>query len=155
MSGLAWAGGVCMAAAGCTLLHLFVGKTGAGKVFRLLTAAFFICAVLVPLSEVLHKVELPSLQSSSQTATDLQQTAKEQVCEMTEQVLLQEVNTALQAYDLCAQKIQIEMDTLSDGRISITDIVVYIPSGNTLHRNWVKEIVTQRLGTEVRVVYAD
>ncbi len=155
MNGLAWAGGVCMAAAGCTLLHLFVGKTGVGKVFRLLTAAFFICAVLVPLSEVLQKVELPSLQSSSQTAADLQQTAKEQLCEMTEQVLLQEVNTVLQSHDLSAQKIEIEMDTLSDGRISITDIVVYIPSGNTLHRNWVKEIVTQRLGTEVRVVYAD
>ncbi len=155
MNGLAWAGSVCMAAAGCTLLHLFAGKTGVGKVFRLLTAAFFICAVLLPLSDVLQKVELPGMQSSSETSADLQQTAKEQLCEMTERVLLQEVNTALQSHNLSAQKIKIEMDTLSDGRISITDIVVYIPSGNTLHRNWVKEIVAQRLGTEVRVVYAD
>ena len=43
---LGWAGAVCMAAAGCTLLHMLVGKRGIGKVFRLVTAAFFLCAVL-------------------------------------------------------------------------------------------------------------
>lgn len=155
MSGYTWLGGVCMAAAGCTLLHMLVGNKGAGKVFRLVSAAFFVCTVLMPLLQFAQDFSLPSFETQTAQSTDLQQTARAQFREMTEQVLLQEVNAVLKNHQLSAEKIEIEMDTLQDGRISITDIAVYIPSGNALHRNWVKEIVTERLGTQVRVIYAD
>lgn len=155
MSFIAWAGAVCMAAAGCTVLHMLVGKAGTGKVFRLLTAAFFLCAVLCPLLAAADDLELPAVTAEAADIDVLEQTALRQMCEATEGVLLEEVNEALKNHDLTAKKIEIQMDTSADGRISITDIIVYIPPGNALHRNWVREIAAERLGTEVRVEYAE
>lgn len=155
MNFTAWAGAVCMAAAGCTVLHMLVGKTGAGKVFRLLTAAFFLCAVLSPLLLLKDAVELPSATANTANTADLEETALQQMRAATENILLTKVNEALESHDLKAEKLEIRMDTSADGRISITDIILYIPSDNALHRTWVREIAANRLGMEVQVEYAE
>ncbi len=154
MNFAAWAGAVCMAAAGCTVLHILVGNKGVGKVFRLLTAAFFLCAVLSPLLSLKDTFKLPQLSAGSINEA-VEDTALQQMQRATESILLQKVNEALKNHDLLAKKLEIHMDTSADGRISITDIVLYIPPGNALHRNWVREIAKERLGMEVVVEYAE
>lgn len=154
MNFIAWAGTVCMAAAGCTALHMLVGNKGTGKVFRLLTSAFFLCAVLSPLLHLKDSIDLSALQTETTNTADLEEVALQQMQASTEKILLEEVNETLKNHDLNAEKLEIRMDTSADGRISITDIIVYIPPGNTLHRTWVREIAAEKLGMEVQVEYA-
>lgn len=157
MSGFAaWAGAVCMAAAGCTILHLLVGNKGVGKVFRMLTAAFFLCAVLCPLLEARGRLSLPETALSEQANTAaLEAVALRQLQSATESILLKTVNTALESHGLEAEKVEISMDISADGSISISDISVFVAPANDLRCTWVKQIAEQRLGMEVEVRYAE
>lgn len=149
----AWAGGICMAAAGCAALHMLIENTGIGKTLRLLTAAFFLCAVLLPLRNLKGNINLSQDITQTADVAAMEETALQQIKTMTEQILLEKVNEALQSHDISAKKIEINMDTSADESISITDIVLYIPSGNSLHRTRAAEIAEKRLGMEVRVEY--
>ncbi len=154
MSGfLGWAGTVCAAAAGCTLVHILVGSKGIGKVFRLLTAALLICVTLTPLQGLLEDFRLPQMSLDSDAENTMEQTAVRQLEMLTERILLEEVNTALAAYDLAAEKAEVSMDISEDGSISIKGVCLYIPAGNTLHRSWVAQIAGARLGMAVSVEY--
>lgn len=151
---LAWAGAACAVAAVCTLIHTLVGKTGTGKVFRLLTSAVVICVMLSPLVSVVQDFSLPQIQLSDEENV-LYDTAMTQMQAMAEALLLDEVNQALASYDLKAEKLELSMDISDDGNISITDIRLYIPEGNTLHRSWVAQIAETRLGRAVTVEFTD
>lgn len=153
---MAWAGTVCMAAAGCTALHMLIGKEGTGKIFRLLTAAFFLCAVFSPLLSAKDRL-LPLLPIQADTVdTDtLQMQSMRQIRQSTEEILLKTVNTALASHGLKAQKVEIRMDTSADGSISITNITLFLERADSLQRVWVKQIAEQRLGTEVEVTVAE
>lgn len=152
---LGWAGAVCMAAAGCTLLHMLVGKKGIGKVFRLITAAFFLCAVLSFLPTVRKTLaELPQIEAQTADTDTLRAAAVRQLQEGTEARLLDVVNTALASYDLKAEKVAVDMDTLADGSISINRISVFVLPANDLRCSTVKQVAERRLGMEVEVHYA-
>lgn len=147
-----WAGTVLIAASVCTALHILVGNTGVGRVFRMMTAVFFLCAVLYPwLSGNDISFSLPSFSAEEIDKKEWETVTAEQLKSATEQQLLHTVNGALERYDLQAEKVEIRMDTSDGQRISITDITLYIPAGNSLHLTWVKQIAEQRLGTEVTV----
>ena len=152
---LGWAGAVCMAAAGCTLLHMLVGKKCIGKVFRLITAAFFLCAVLSFLPTVRKTLaELPQIEAQTADTDTLRAAAVRQLQEGTEARLLDIVNTALTSYDLKAEKVAVDMDTLADGSISINRISVFVLPANDLRCSTVKQVAERRLGMEVEVHYA-
>lgn len=151
---MAWAGTVCMAAAGCAALQIPVGESGMGKPFRLVTAAFFLCAILLPLSSLRGIPSLPTQTETALSAEELEELAFRQMVDMTQEIVLAEVNGALANYDLKAERAEIRMDSSADGGISITEIVLYVSPQNSLHRTWVKQIAEQRLGTEVEVQYA-
>lgn len=152
---LGWAGAVCMAAAGCTLLHMLVGKKGIGKVFRLITAAFFLCAVLSFLPTVRKTLaELPQIEAQTADTDTLRAAAVRQLQEGTEARLLDIVNTALASYDLKAEKVAVDMDTLADGSISINRISVFVLPANDLRCSTIKQVAERRLGMEVEVHYA-
>ena len=155
MNVVAWAGTVCMAAAGCTALHMLVENKGVGKILRLLTSAFFICAVLSPLSMRSDGEGWSFSMNETAYETASEELALRQMKGITEELLLKEANAALQSYGISAKKLEIYMDTFADGRISITDIVLYIPSGNTLQKAQAQESVSERLGVEVQVKYAE
>ncbi len=152
---LGWAGAVCMAAAGCTLLHMLVGKKGIGKVFRLVTAAFFLCAVLSFLPTMRKTLaDLPQIETQTADTDALRAAAMRQLQESTETRLLAIVNTALESYDLKAEKVTVDMDTSEDGSISINSISVYVLPANDLRCSTVKQVAERRLGMEVEVHYA-
>lgn len=150
-----WAGSVCAVAAGCTLVHMLVGKAGMGKVFRLLSTALLICVALLPLKGVLEEFDIPTFSPEENVGSDMEETALRQLESLTESVILTEVNQALAAYQLSAEKAEVTMDISEDGSISITDVLLYIPNGNTLHRSWVAQIAGARLGMEVAVEYVN
>lgn len=150
---LGWAGAVCTAAAGCALVHIPVGKTGVGKVFRLVTAALLICVTLSPLKDLLADFELPSFSEGETAGNVVEETAIQQLERATETAILTEVNKALASHQLKAEKAEVSMDILEDGSISITDVLLYIPKGNALHRSWAAQIASTRLAMPVRVEF--
>lgn len=157
MNGLiGWAGAVCMAAAGITALHMLVGKEGTGRVFRLLTAAFFLLTVFSPI--LTGKGDISSLLEADfqpVTSSPLIDKNRDQLEQATEEILLQTVNTTFHNYDLNAQKVDVKMDNSEDGSISITSITVYLDKADSLQRVWAKQIAEQRLGTEVIIAMED
>ncbi len=157
MNGLVgWAGAVCMAAAGITALHMLVGKEGAGRVFRLLTAAFFLLAVFSPLLTLKGDfLSLPDTGFQTAAPSVLIDKNLDQLEQATEDILLQTVNTTFHNYDLNAQKVEVMMDNSEDGSISITSITVYLDKADSLQRVWAKQIAEQRLGTEVIIAMED
>ena len=95
-------------------------------------------------------------QGETQTAdTDaLRAAAMRQLQESTETRLLTIINTALESYDLKAEKVTVDMDTSEDGSISINSISVYVLPANDLRCSTVKQVAERRLGMEVEVHYA-
>ncbi len=156
MNGLiGWAGTVCMAAAGCTALHMLVGKTGTGRVFRLLTSAFFLCAVFSPLLSLRGDLQLPDISAGAPEINPLEMQSMEQIERITADILLQTVNTTFENYELKADRVEIRMDTSDDGSISISNITVFLQDADSLERVWAKQIAEQRLGTEVEIAIAE
>lgn len=149
---LEWAGTTCAVAAVCTLVHTLVGKTGMGKVFRLLTSGVIICVMLSPLASVVKNVALPQIEIADNENV-LYDTAVTQMKTMTETLLLSKVNEALASHNLKAEKLELSMDISENGNISITDIRLFIPEGNALHRVWVAQIAQTRLGQAVTVEF--
>jgi len=142
---------VCTVSAGCTLIHILVGNTGVGKVFRLLTAALLVCITVSPLASLVKGARLPAVSVETEEVSTLQDTALLQIKELTETRLLTEINEALASYELKAEKLEISMDISGEGNISITDVRLYIPAGNAVHRTWIAQIATRRLGMTVTV----
>ena len=149
---LEWAGATCAAAAVCTFVHTLVGKTGVGKVFRLLTSAMVICVMLSPLAKVTPAFALPQIETLDSENT-LQDTALNQMKTLAERLLLSKVNEALASHNLKAEKLELSMDISENGDISITDIHLFIPESNTVYRSWVAQIAENRLGQAVTVEF--
>ncbi len=152
---LEWVGTVCATVAMCSLIHMLTRKTGAGKVFRLVSSAVVVCVMLSPLTRLTKNFELPQITVASDIETALYDTAVLQMKTMTEELLLSEVNETLASYGLKAEKLAVSMDISADGNISITDIRLFIPEGNSLHRSWVSQIAEKRLGRAVTVEFTD
>ena len=87
----------------------------------------------------------------TRTATEMQDSV---LRESTETRLLTIINTALESYDLKAEKVTVDMDTSEDGSISINSISVYVLPANDLRCSTVKQVAERRLGMEVEVHYA-
>ncbi len=151
---LEWVGTVCATVAVCSLIHMLTRKTGTGKVFRLVSSAVMICVMLSPLTRLAkNNLHLPQITVEADTETALYDTAVLQMKSMTEALLLSEVNEALASYDLQAEKLEVSMDISANGDISITDIRLFIPESNSLHRSWVAQIAEKRLGRAVEVAF--
>ena len=149
---LEWVGATCAVAAVCTLVHTLVDKKGVGKVCRLLTSAVTVCVILSPFADMVKDFTLPQIETF-ESENALYDTAISQMQAMTETLLLAEINEALASHNLKAEKVELSMDISADGNISITDIRLYIPEGNALHRTWVAQIAKTRLGREVTVEF--
>ncbi len=152
---LEWVGTACAVAAMCAILHGLAQKTGAGKVYKLITVAVMICVLLRPIGRLTKDFTLPQVTVETEEENALYDTAVLQVKTLTEQLLLSEVNEALASYDLNAEKLEVSMDISEDGDISITDIRLFIPEGNSLHRTWVAQIAQKRLGRAVAVEFSN
>lgn len=119
---------------------------------RLLTAAFFLCVLLSPLANGIDRDVFSEPQADALDDVDvLERLSVSQMKQATEQILLEEVNEALKSYDITVEKLEIGMDISEEGRISITEINLYIPFDNTLNRLRVREMASKRLGMEVQV----
>ena len=125
-----WAAALCAVAIGCTLLQMLAPKGGMGKIFRMITAAFFLCCLVSPLLNLksLLKLDLESLPTEIQSEM-LENRLNEQVERQISAAVQRLTETTLEGYGLSAEKIVTEMDTSEDGSIYIKRIILYLEIG--------------------------
>ena len=151
-----WAAALCAAAIGCTVLQLLAPKGGMGKIFRMITAAFFLCCLVSPLLNLrsLLTLNLDSLPVDIQSEM-LENRVNEQIERQISETVQQLTESTLEGYDLSAEKIVTEMDTSEDGSIYIKRITLYLDKQNITQSLVIRQLLEQRLGLEVDVAAAD
>lgn len=147
-----WAAALCTAAVGCTALQMLAPKGGLGKLFKLITAAFFLLCLVSPLLSMknLTSLSLDSLPSEV-SGEVLQERVQAQFEQQVNAALLETANNALKNYDIQAAKMSVSMDTGEDGGIYITKITLYLDKQNASQAIAAKQVMEQRLGTEIKV----
>ena len=147
-----WAAALCTAAVGCTALQMLAPKGGLGKLFKLITAAFFLLCLVSPLLSMknLTSLSLDSLPSEV-SGEVLQERVQAQFEQQVNAALLETANNALKNYDIQAAKMSVLMDTGEDGGIYITKITLYLDKQNASQAIAAKQVMEQRLGTEIKV----
>ena len=147
-----WAAALCAVAIGCTLLQMLAPKGGMGKIFRMITAAFFLCCLVSPLLNLksLLKLDLESLPTEIQSEMP-ENRLNEQVERQISAAVQRLTETTLEGYGLSAEKIVTEMDTSEDGSIYIKRIILYLDKQNMAQSLTIRQLLEQRLGLEVDV----
>lgn len=151
-----WAAALCAVAIGCTVLQMLAPKGGMGKIFRMITAAFFLCCLVSPLMNLksLTKLNLDSLPAEIRSEL-LENRVNEQVERQISAAVEQMAASTLKGYNLSAEKIVTEMDTSEDGSIYIKRIILYLDKQNLAQSLTIRQLLEQRLGLEVDVAAAD
>ncbi|MCI8554467.1 MAG: hypothetical protein HFJ80_05925 [Clostridiales bacterium] len=147
-----WAVGLCAAAVVCTILQMLGPKEGMGRIFRILTVAFFICCLTSPLLKLksLGELSLPRIESSG-SSERLQDQVEAQLSRQIDLALKQVADDTLKNYGIAAAKITAQTDTSEDGGIYITRITLYLDKQNIQKAIAAKQVMEQRLGTDVYV----
>ena len=81
----------------------------------------------------------------------LQERVQAQFEQQVNAALLETANNALKNYDIQAAKMSVSMDTGEDGGIYITKITLYLDKQNASQAIAAKQVMEQRLGTEIKV----
>ena len=145
-----WAAALCTAAIGCTALHMLAPKGGLGKLFKLLTAAFFLCCMVSPLLE-LKNISALSLEVLPEeiSAQALQERVNAQFERQVTAALEHTARQTLEKYSIEPAKVDVNMDMDENGGIYITKIILYLDKQNAGGAIAAKQAMEQRLGVEV------
>ena len=150
-----WASSLCAAAIVCTALSMLAPKNGLGKLFKMITSAFFIICMLAPLSS------LPSLISTGfekgetnlSRSEELNETMRNQISAQAESAILAIIRNVFDSngVDINIQKVSVNMDTGTDDRIYISSVTLYIDEESASQTAIIKQIAQQALGVGVDV----
>ncbi len=148
-----WAIGLCLASLGGMILRHIAPEKGSGTVFRVMLSAFFICVFLTPFFSLLT---VPPDMFSDSFPTELQQplldeAINRQLSNAVEIAVIDIVETTLFARDISAEKIEVITDFAEDGSIYIQHISVTLSAKSRGHRSEAKQVLENRLETEVNV----
>lgn len=151
-----WAAALCAVAIGCTLLQMLAPKDGMGKIFRMITAAFFLCCLVTPLLNLksLTNLNLDSLPADIRSEM-LENRVNEQVERQIGAAVQKLAEATLSSHNLSAEKIVTETDTSEDGSIYIKRIILYLDKQNMTQSLAVRQLMEQRLGLEVDIEAAE
>ena len=151
-----WAAALCAVAIGCTLLQMLAPKDGMGKIFRMITAAFFLFCLVKPLLylKTLTSLNLDSLPADIRSEM-LENRVNEQVERQIGAAVQKLAEATLSSHNLSAEKIVTETDTSEDGSIYIKRIILYLDKQNMTQSLAVRQLMEQRLGLEVDIEAAE
>lgn len=114
-----WAAGLCTAGIGCSLLHSLCPAGAMRRVFGVLTAVFFFCCLLSPLTSVATLLSDVFAFSDDMTVSqELSDTVDEQVLQVLEATLLQD------AKDRVGETVQVKAVTIIRDMSRADDIYI-------------------------------
>lgn len=151
-----WAAALCVAAVGCTALQILAPKGGMGRIFRLITAAFFLCCMASPLLSANSLINLDIGDMPSEVSNDIiKERVKEQFEAQVNEALGRVAEQTLNNYDIKLSKIEVNMDTGEGGSIYINGVVLYLDKQYRSKAIQAKQIMEERLNVEVTVLISD
>ncbi len=150
-----WAGALCAVAIGCTVMQMLAPKDGMGRLFRILTAAFFLCCLTAPLLGLksIPNLSLDTLPEDIRSDL-LTEKVNEQLSRQVGAAVEGIAGQALKNYGLSAEKIETITDTSEDGSIYIKQIILYLDKQSLSQSAAVKQALEQRLGMTVDIAAA-
>lgn len=146
----AWSAAVCMAALGCSAVRLLAPKAGSGKLFSLITASFFLCALALPVLNIrsLPKPEVDLLPPDIVTGL-LEKRVTEQLTEQVEAAAVAYVEEALATRNISPKKVEVMTDTSDSGGIYMKQITIYVDKQSVPIAAVVREVLEKGLGTTI------
>ncbi|MBP3436064.1 MAG: hypothetical protein J6K62_07055 [Clostridia bacterium] len=148
----AWSAALCVAALGCSAVALLAPKNGTGKLFRLITATFFICCMLMPLLKVRSFVSLDIGDLPPAVKAELlEDTVTRQLQTQVEETVIALAEEGLAARGITAKKITVTMDTSADGGIYIQQVTITVDKQTVPIAKAVGEVLAEELKTTVTV----
>ncbi len=148
----AWSAAVCMAALGCSAIRLLAPKAGSGKLFSLITASFFLCALALPLLKItsLPELEIDLLPPDVVTGL-LEERVTEQLKVQVEAAAAAVVDEAMAVRNVTAKKVEVITDTSESGGIYMKQITIYVDKQSVPIAAVVREVLEKQLETTVVV----
>lgn len=146
----AWSAAVCMAALGCSAIRLLAPKAGGGKLFSLITASFFICALALPLLNIgsLPELEIDLLPPDIVTGL-LEERVTEQLTEQVKAAAVAYVDEAMAQRNVDPKKVEVITDTSESGGIYMKQITIYVDKQSMPTAAVVREVLEKSLGTTI------
>ncbi|MDD4546817.1 MAG: hypothetical protein PHR24_05925 [Oscillospiraceae bacterium] len=148
-----WAAALCFAAVGCTAFQILAPKKGLGNIFRLITAAFFLCCLASPLLSVksIEDINFDNLPRAV-SADDIQHKVKQQIKSQVNTALELTARQTLSEHNIELGKIEANIDIDEDSRIYINGVVLYLDKQNRSLSLTAEQLMEERLGVEVTVI---
>ncbi|MDD3692449.1 MAG: stage III sporulation protein AF [Oscillospiraceae bacterium] len=148
-----WASALCVAAITCTALQILAPKKGMGRIFRLITAAFFLCCMASPMLSIYSDFNLNVDNVPPEVSADIiKERVKQQFEQQVNVAMTRVAEQTLKNYDIKLSKIDVNMDTGEDGSIYISGVVLYLDKQDRSKAIAAKQILEQRLDVEVTVL---
>lgn len=143
---------LCAVSLGCAVLQLLAPKGGFGRLFSMVTAAFFLCSLLSPLSS-LAAGELSPAPSETVPLSEeeLQQRFYQQLKEQTEAVLSERATQLLASHGIAVAALELDMHISSQGDIYMRRIILYLDKQNIGKATTARAVLQQQLGIAVSV----
>ena len=147
-----WAAALCVAAVGCAAMQMLAPKGGLGRLFKLITVAFFLCCMVSPLLSMKSILPLQMDGMPEEVSADvLQERVKAQFKDQVTAAMQKVAEQTLANYHIPLAKVEVGMDTKEDGSIYINSVTVYLDKQNSAKAIAAKQVMEQRLGVEVNV----
>ncbi len=148
----AWSAAVCTAALGCSAIRLLAPKAGSGKLFSLIMASFFLCALTLPLLNIQSLPELDvDLLPPDIVAGLLEERVTEQLTEQVKTAAVAFVNEAMATRNITSKKVEVITDTSESGGIYMKQITIYVDKQSVPVAAVVREVLEKSLGTTIVV----
>ncbi len=146
----AWILGICFAGLACAVLDMVYPSGNMEKSIKLVTAVFFLCALVVPAAGRLSHIdwELTKETSAAVTASpDLEEALNRQVLRASEYNLETAIKRLLeQQFQIAPQEISVTMDTRDNGSIEMKCIEILLEEKDKGMQEELKKYVQQQVG---------
>lgn len=151
-----WTAAICLAALVAALVQGLVPSGAMERMAKFVIGAFVLCILILPLSKVVPQWKQSFAASARQPAASnnsrLETTVGRQYEDAARQSITNLVAAELKPMNINCKNVQVNMDTNSNGSISITKVVVNLDRKNSADCQRAKTLLEKDLGLNVEVV---
>jgi hypothetical protein len=151
-----WTAAICLAALVAALVQGLVPSGAMERMAKFVIGAFVLCILILPLSKVVpqwkQSFAASARQSDANSNSRLETTVDQQYEDAARRSITNLVVSELKPLNINCKNVQVNMDTNSNGSISITKVVVNLDQKNSADCQRAKTLLEKDLGLNVEVV---
>ena len=147
-----WLWGVCFAAVACALLEMLYPSGNMQKAAKLVTSIFFLCALVVPVTQVrLDAAWLQNIaqQTSAEVYAPLEEKLYAQSLELAQGNVERLVYTSLAQLDVVPIQVLVTMEMTDEQTVQITKTEIWLSADDFLKAQDIKNRVWNDLALQV------